>query len=96
MQQHNGKGQEMQPHQGLRQAPIVSCQATKAGCPGKTALYNPAPLKQDEAAPGVGQLDHFQPYPLLRCLSSWLVPGVTLVYKGDFDSIVSGAVVLEG
>jgi hypothetical protein len=51
--------------------------------PGNTALDHPAAGPQPEALLGLGQLHDFEVHAVRRGRRCWLVPGVTLIHKGD-------------
>ncbi len=67
------KGQQVKPHQRLRQVFIVTRQAMKPSHPRKAALDDEASKQQNEALLGIGQLHDFETNILLQCILSRLV-----------------------
>ena len=51
---------------------------------------DPTAREQDKAMVGIGQLDHLQADAVRLRLFSRVVPGVSLVHKGDFHRLASG------
>lgn len=80
----NGKGQEMQTSQGLKQSFTVASEAAKASHPAKAPLDHPPSRQKDKALLGFWQLDDFEADAvLLGCL----VACVSLIHKGHFCSL---------
>ena len=65
MKHEHSESQQMKTSQRFWPTLIVASQATKTGCPGKTALNNPSARQQNEATFGFWQFDHLQTYPLV-------------------------------
>ncbi len=82
MGQHDGKGNKMHPGQRLRDAFVVTHQATEARHPGEPALDHPAPRQHDNALRGGRQRDHLQAHAVGGSLGCRVRTGVALVDEG--------------
>jgi hypothetical protein len=60
MKHEHSKGEEMETSQGVRQALIVTSEATKACHPTEAAFYDPAAREKNKAFLRLGQLDDFK------------------------------------
>jgi hypothetical protein len=79
MEQETGEGEEVESSPGRGQTFRVARQAAKATRPGEVALHHPLPGQEDDAAVGLGQLDHRQLDPVFCRGRSWLFTGVAVV-----------------
>ncbi len=87
MGHQHSKRQKMQPSQGLRQAFVVTGEATKARYPAKAALDDLTTGQEHKAFLGLRQLDHLQTYTLFGGSSHGVVARVALVDKGHLDGL---------
>ena len=81
-----GEADEVQAVHGLRQSLVVADEAAEARGPGERALNDPAPGQQDEALPGLGQLDDLELDAVLGGGLGGLLAAIALVGEGDLDA----------
>jgi hypothetical protein len=82
--------------EGRRESFVVASQATEASGGGEASLHHPAARQQDEAALGLGMLDHFQLDTMLGCRCFGRRSGVALVHIGQLDILFCNLLHLPG
>ena len=79
------EGDEMEAGQDIEATLVVANEASEAGLPGEGALDYPSARQEDEAALGLGELDHVEADAVgsgVRCGDG---TGVALIDEGDLN-----------
>lgn len=90
MQHQIGERDNVKATQYIRNAFVVSHQASVADKPGKASLHDPPPREEDETFLGLRQSHDRQLDPVLDCVLGSLLSCVPLVDERDFDGVPRG------
>jgi len=89
MKHQTSKDDQMQARKRAWKSLIIAHEASKAGGPGKRALYHPSPRQEHKAPPGFRELDDFQANALFFGRFCWDVASVALIDKGHLNVAAS-------
>ena len=81
----DGKSQEMQSFQGIRQAFVITGQTAKTTHPAEATFHDPTTREQNKTFLGIGEFDHNKLNALLRGGLLRLVAGIALIHKSDLN-----------